>query len=136
MVLLGFPLGFDVEVITSLPQVVEASCMTKVKSPTRQVLVILKGAPITTLDLGNWGSYKLRTYVPKSLRCFTCQKFEHHQANCKAKAKCGVCSEAHETGVYKGAQRWPEGHNSQVSKLCQETSCLEPGLLCQETGSY
>ena len=35
MVLLGFPLGFDVEVITSLPQVVEASCMTKGKSPTR-----------------------------------------------------------------------------------------------------
>jgi len=99
MVLLGFPLGFDVEVITSLPQVVEASRMTKGKSPTRQVLVILKGAPITTLDLGNWGSYKLRTYVPEPLRCFTCQKFGHHQANCKAKAKCGVCSEAHETEV-------------------------------------
>lgn len=26
MVLLGFPLGYGVEVITSLPQVVEASC--------------------------------------------------------------------------------------------------------------
>ncbi|XP_069985918.1 uncharacterized protein [Penaeus vannamei] len=67
------------------------------KSPTRQVLVTLKGAPITTLDLGNCGSYKLRTYVAEPLRCFTCQKFGHHQANCKAKAKC-VCSKAHKDG--------------------------------------
>nr|XP_027219006.1 putative uncharacterized protein DDB_G0271606 [Penaeus vannamei] len=49
-----------------------------------------KGTPITTLNLGNWRSYKLRTYMPEPLRCFTCQTFGHHQANCKAKAKYGV----------------------------------------------
>lgn len=67
MVLLGFLLVYDM-VITSHPQVVEASQMSKGKSPTRQALVTLKGAPITTIDLGNWDSYKLRSYMSKPLR--------------------------------------------------------------------
>lgn len=81
MVLLGFSLVYDGEVITSHPQVVEAFCMCKGKSRTRQVLVTLHGAPITTLNLGNWGSYKLRTYVPEPLKYFMCQKYGHYQAN-------------------------------------------------------
>ena len=105
MVLLGFPVSYDVELITSHPQVVEASRMTVGKTPTRQVLVTLKGAPTTTLDLGNWGTFKLRTFVPEPLRCFKCQKYGHHQANCTAKPKCGVCSKAHNTEVCLTAHR-------------------------------
>ena len=99
MVLLGFSVSYDVEVITSHPQVVEASRLSKGKTPTRQVLVTMKGTPSSTLDLGNWGTYNLRTYVPEPLRCFKCQKYGHHQANCTAKPKCGVCSKAHNTEV-------------------------------------
>lgn len=66
-----------VEVIVLYSQVGETSRMCKGKAPTRQALVTLTGALISTLDLGNWGFYRLRIHLPESLRCFTCQKYRH-----------------------------------------------------------
>lgn len=73
--LLDFSLAYNVEVITSHPpgfQNVER------KEPKQLSPGTVKVAPIATLDLGNWGSYSLRTYVLEPLRCFTCQKDRHN----------------------------------------------------------
>lgn len=72
--------------------------MTKGKIPTKQVLAILKGTPITNLEMGNWGSHSLRTCVPNPVGYFTCQKYGNHRASCKAKPKCGVCQEVSGSG--------------------------------------
>lgn len=46
--------------------------------------------------------------------CFICQKFWHHQANFKAKAKCGVCSKAYETEVCIKAHK--DGQRDTIAK--------------------
>ena len=101
MVLLGYPLSLALELIEAHPIVVDAKRLTfgKDKIPTRQVLVTLKGETPSSLDLGNWGVFSLRTYVPNPLRCFKCQRYGHHQEHCRATAKCGICSKAHLTEV-------------------------------------
>lgn len=59
--------------------VVEASRL--LNGNTRKVLITLKGGPISSLDLDNWGTYSLRTYVAEPLRCFKHQRFRPHQVN-------------------------------------------------------
>ena len=67
------------------------------KCPTQQVVVTVRGPPVPSLDLGPWGVYKTRSYVPDPRRCFRCQKYRHMRAVCHSPPKCGVCSGPHET---------------------------------------
>ncbi|KAG7164302.1 Nucleic-acid-binding protein from mobile element jockey-like 2 [Homarus americanus] len=99
MVLLRYPLELPVEVIIKHPKVAKAErCVTSQdKAQTRQVLVDIKGTVPEEVDLGNWGTYKLRPFVPEPLRCYKCQKFGHHQSRCHKNVRCGICSQSHMT---------------------------------------
>ena len=99
MVLLGFPIQYNLEVLKAHPQVEDAFRLKKSGSETRQVLVTWKGPPSNSLKLENWGSFKMRTFVPPPLRCFRCQQYGHHQSTCSRNHKCGICSRAHKTEV-------------------------------------
>lgn len=63
--------------------------------PTRQVLVTLRGEVPASLDLGCWGRFRCRAFVPEPIRCFQCQGFGHYQWQCQQKVVCGVCSGDH-----------------------------------------
>lgn len=36
---------------------------------------------------------RVKPYIPNPLRCFKCQRFGHHQSNCKNSEKCAKCGE-------------------------------------------
>ncbi|KAG7172481.1 RNA-directed DNA polymerase from mobile element jockey-like 9, partial [Homarus americanus] len=99
MVLLRYPLELPVEVVIKHPKVTKAErCVTsRDKAQTRQVLMDIKGTVPEEVDLGNWGTYKLRPSVPEPLRCYKCQKFGHHQSRCHKNVRCGICSQSHMT---------------------------------------
>ncbi|KAG7157513.1 Nucleic-acid-binding protein from mobile element jockey-like 11 [Homarus americanus] len=99
MVLLRYPLELPVEVIIKHPKVTKAErcVMSQDKAQTKQVLVDIKGIVPKEVGLGNWGTYKLRPFVPEPLRCYKCQEFGHHQSRCHKKVGCGICSQSHKT---------------------------------------
>ncbi|KAG7166423.1 Nucleic-acid-binding protein from mobile element jockey-like 9 [Homarus americanus] len=99
MILRRYPLELPVEVIIKHPKVTKAErCVTSQdKAQTRQVLVDIKGTVPEEVDLGNWGTYKLRPFVPEPLRCYKCQEFGHHQSRCHKKVRCGICNQSHKT---------------------------------------
>lgn len=101
VVLLHYPLPYTLEAITKLTYVTNAvrCTMGREKTPTKSVIVTVKGTPPSTIDLGCWGTYKTRLYKPEPLRCFKCNKFGHHQARCTARERCGVCSGPHTTST-------------------------------------
>lgn len=98
-IVMGYPIRMPVELLKRHPLVEEATrCVrTRFKWETRQVLLTLRGPPPPHIDLGNWGTFYLRPYTPEPLRCFRCQQFGHHQANCSRQPVCGVCSGLHPT---------------------------------------
>ena len=36
---------------------------------------------------------RVDVYIPNPLRCFNCQKFGHHESNCRQKKRCAFCGE-------------------------------------------
>lgn len=98
-VVMGYPLRLPLTILLRHPQVESAErCRSaRHQEDTRQVLVTLRGPLTPSLTLGNWGTFYLRPYTPEPLRCYRCQKFGHHQANCFRQAVCGICSGKHST---------------------------------------
>lgn len=97
-VLLRYPLLMPISPILKNPLVLSAERLTtRDGEETRQVLITVRGPLPGTLELGNWGTFYTRPYSKEPLRCFHCQKFGHHKANCTLPAKCGVCAGRHET---------------------------------------
>ncbi|XP_045116126.1 uncharacterized protein LOC123507382 [Portunus trituberculatus] len=98
-IVMGYPLRMPPFLLRHHPQVEEATrCVTpRDREETRQVLVSVRGPLPTQIDLGNWGVFYLRPYTPEPLRCYRCQRFGHHQANCSRPSVCGICSGLHET---------------------------------------
>ena len=99
-IVLRYPKEFPLELLEDLPNVLKAErCVPKKEKTqvTKQVLLKHIGPLPSELDLGHWGSYKVRPYVPEPLRCFRCQKFGHHQAQCTYKEICAICSKNHAT---------------------------------------
>ncbi|KAG7171036.1 Nucleic-acid-binding protein from mobile element jockey-like 4 [Homarus americanus] len=96
---LRYPLELPVEAVIKHSKVTKAErCVTsRDKAQTRQALVDIKGTVPEEVDLGNWGTYKLRPFVPEPLRCYKCQKFGHHQSRCHKNVRCGICSQSHMT---------------------------------------
>ena len=98
-VVMGYPLRMPLQLLQRHPQVEEATrCLTsRDRTETRQVLVSVRGALPPHFDLGNWGMYYTRPYTPEPLRCYRCQRFRHHKANCSRPHVCGICSGGHPT---------------------------------------
>ena len=70
---------------------------TRAGIQTKQVCVFFKGEIPKCIDLGPWGRFSVRPFVPEPLRCYKCQRFGHIQTRCKNPIKCGVCSGHHDT---------------------------------------
>lgn len=64
------------------------SQMTKGETSTKQVLMTLKRAQITTIDFGNWGPYSLRAYVFETLQFFTTRLTGRPIPNASVKRLC------------------------------------------------
>lgn len=92
LILQGFPLNFSMRAILAHAQVAEATRCNINGTPTKQVLITLRGPILTYLNLKTWGTYSIRPYTPEPLRCYNCQKFGHHQSWCTQSPICGVCS--------------------------------------------
>ena len=97
-VLLRYPLLMPLSIIQKNPAVISAERLTtRDGEETRQVMITVKGPLPGSLDLGNWGTFYTRPYSKEPLRCYNCQKFGHHKANCTLPPKCGVCAGKHDT---------------------------------------
>nr|XP_027207188.1 uncharacterized protein LOC113800594 [Penaeus vannamei] len=94
-----FPIGFPLQRLTDLPFVVSATrCVSRTtKEETRQVLLITNDTPPPEINLGIFGKFQTRAYIPEPLRCFKCQQFGHHQAKCRASPRCAICAQPHAT---------------------------------------
>ena len=102
-VVMRYPLSYSLIPLQEHPRVTFARrCVKRVGhgriEHTRQVEVTMKGAVPESLDLGLWGVFPVRKYIPEPLRCFKCQAFGHVQKHCRRESElCGVCSQRHRT---------------------------------------
>ena len=110
-VVMRYPLSYSLIPLQEHPRVTSARrCVKRVGhgriEQTRQVEVTLRGGPLDSLDLGLWGVFSVRSYVPEPLRCFKCQAYGHVQKHCKRESElCGVCSQRHRTSECISALR-------------------------------
>nr|BDV50222.1 MAG: hypothetical protein [Chiromantes dehaani nimavirus] len=108
-VVMRYPVAQSLDPIFSDPRVTFARRMTcnaghGRKEPTQQVEVLFRGALPETLDLGHWGAFPVRRFIPEPLRCFQCHAFGHTKRYCRRQL-CGVCSGNHPTWWCKKALR-------------------------------
>lgn len=97
-VVLKYHLLMPLSLLQRHPQIISADRLThREGEPTRQVLITVRGPLPGYVDLGNWGTFYTRPYGKEPLRCFNCQRFGHHKANCTLPTKCGICAGSHET---------------------------------------
>ena len=97
-VICGFPQELGLCLLSRLEEVCTPVRMkSRAGAETKQVSVFFKGEIPKYIDLGSWGRFSVRPFVPEPLRCFKCQRWGHHQRHCKLPTKCGVCSGAHDT---------------------------------------
>jgi len=94
-ILIGFPL----QRLTDLPDVISAErCIYRpIKEETRQVLLVMSREPPDEINLGIFGTFRTRKYIPEPLRCYNCQRYGHHRNQCKVAARCAICSKCHPT---------------------------------------
>ena len=110
-VVMRYPLSYSLTPLQEHPRVTFARrCVKRVGhgriEQTRQVEVTFRGPAPESLDLGLWGVFSCRRYVPEPLRCFKCQAFGHVQKHCKRESElCGVCSQRHRTSECISALR-------------------------------
>ena len=94
-VVMKFPLELDPELLLRKDFITSTQrCLSKEKTPTRQVIITCIGKPPSSLDLGIWGEFNIRPYVPDPVRCYRCQGWGHFSSRCKNQERCGVCSGA------------------------------------------
>ena len=97
-VVCGFPQEFGLCLLSRLDNVCSPMRMkSRAGVETKQVSVFFKGEIPEFTDLASWGCYAFRPFVLEPLRCYRCQRWGHHQLRCTLRARCGVCSGAHNT---------------------------------------
>ena len=69
-----------------------------VRVDSKTVLIEFEGQCVPKKVFLGFMSYPVRVYVPKSLRCFNCQRFGHIAKNYKEKRRCARCGGDHEHG--------------------------------------
>ncbi|KAG7159695.1 putative RNA-directed DNA polymerase from mobile element jockey-like 100 [Homarus americanus] len=119
MVLLRYPLELPVEVVTKHSKVTKAErCITsRDKAQTRQVLVDIKGIVPEEVDLGNWGTYKLRPFCPRTTTMLQMSEIWTSPIQVPQKREMWhLQPKPHDRNVYSETQGWNH-HDSQVPKL-------------------
>ena len=97
-VVIGFPFSIPGSELAKHEKIANVERMrNKEGQETKAMLCSFIGDRPETINLGIWGTFKVRVYHPEPLRCFNCQKFWHHKSECRFNAKCAVCSGRHET---------------------------------------
>lgn len=151
-VLLGYPTHLPLDPVLAHPCVAAAvRCHYNAghgrRLPTRSVQLTLRGRVPASLDLGCWGRFTCRRYVPEPVRCFKCQAFGHRQRQCtRTEELCGVCSRDHATrdcvrrlreGVARPVAVCPNcssGHHA-WNRRCPARLCRIPGAKLRRTTS-
>ena len=99
-IVIGYPLSLPTDRLTTLANIQTAQRMTtKDKIDSRAVLCTFTGPIPGHVDLGAFGRFQTRTYYPEPLRCYNCQRFDHHKTQCKAPHRCAICSGNHNTDI-------------------------------------
>ena len=99
-IVIGYPLSLPTDRLTTLANIQTAQRMTtKDKVDSRTVLCTFTGPIPGHVDLGAFGRFQTRTYYPEPLRCFNCQRYDHHKTQCKAPHRCAICSGNHNTDI-------------------------------------
>ena len=130
-----YPLKFPLTPILEHPSVTFAKRCTKRlghgrTEPTLQVEATLRGPFSEVLDLGLWGKFSMRRFVPEPLRCFKCHAFGHVQKHCLRQDLCGVCSRRHPTSecisaLKEGERRQARCPNCKQGHHAWARSCPE-----------
>jgi len=125
-----FPIGFPLQRLTDLPFVISATrCVSRTtKEETRQVLLITNDTPPSEINLGIFGKFQTRAYIPEPLRCFKCQRFGHHQAKCRASPRCAICAQPHATEGCLSKLKAGEKNRGQMPELWRQPLCVEPQM--------
>lgn len=77
------------------------------------------------LDLGHWGNFKTKPFIPKSVRRYKCRQSGYHQIQCSKGHAPSECMEKLIT--------WQK-----IQARCAmpgSSSCLEPKLSCMDSAS-
>ena len=97
-VLLRFPLSMNEEHLVGGNGILQATRMrTRAGQITNSILLTFSGPAPSSINLAPFGTFLTRSYNPEPMRCFNCQRFGRHKAQCRSAARCGVCSGRHET---------------------------------------
>jgi len=64
--------------------------------------------------------FKVKSYIPKPLRCFNCNRFGHVASNCRGKKCCSNCAREHEWKECSGPVKCQNcgGEHSASDKIC------------------
>jgi hypothetical protein len=67
-----------------------------VKIPTTTVILIYAGETIPEIVHIDYLTFRTKSYIPKPVRCFKCQKFGHTKDHCRSETnKCPICAKDH-----------------------------------------
>lgn len=85
----------EAEIVESFVHVADARRITLKKGTTTiatNTFILTFSTPTlpTSLHIG-YLNLRVEPYIPNPLRCFQCQKFGHHKANCKNSQVCAKC---------------------------------------------
>ena len=97
-VLKGFSRMLPLEAITEHPKIRNATRMkTRDGQETASILVEIQGPVPSSIRIGFLGTFQIKDYIPEPMRCFKCQRFGHHKAQCTSEIRCAICSGRHDT---------------------------------------
>ena len=130
-VVAGFPFSIPSSELAKHEKIIHVERLrNKEGQETKAMLCSFIGERPDRIDLGVWGTFPVRTYYPEPLRCYNCQKFEHHKSTCFSETRCAVCSGRHETSVCinkhkKGEQTNPRCPNCKLNHPAWSRRCPE-----------
>ena len=129
---LGLPHAIPEEDLVRLCNIASAERLKNREGcSTKTILCTFSGTVPEHFDLGPFGKFRTRSYVPEPMRCYNCQRYGHHKAQCQQGHKCAVCSGRHETSVCIANTQERARDQGQMPQLPPGTPCLVPQMPSQ-----
>ena len=111
--------------------------------PTTAIVLTYDKQPPVLVNI-HYESFRTRTYIHQTARCFNCQGWNHRQAGCKKPARCARCGEQHKTAQCQmkdskniKCANCGEGHSS-AAPICRKYKEVKEAwrLVALESRSY